>query len=161
MNEAGQMARQSTAFKIGWVLMFVASLAAIGLGIVIAIPTLDPGAEPFMQASLQNVRMQNPKVADWVWHENKESIIGFILLGVASASMTWNAVRRGERWAWATVLLIAVGYGILYMVIHISIAYLTYIPAAITLTVLIIIGGAMTAKTVFRREQEKQLPKPS
>lgn len=141
------------AFKVGWSLILIVGIVATILGIALLIPTLDPGAEAFMGKSLSEIRTFSPRVADWIWHENKESIFAFTLLGASIFLITWNALRRGERWAWYTLVLLTVGYDLMYIGIHAPIGYLTYIPVAVILLIVFLVGAVLTAKTVFQSKR--------
>jgi hypothetical protein len=146
-------------FTVGWVLMLLVNLSAVVLGAALIIPPLDPGAESFMGKSLAELRVFSPSVADWVWHENKESVFSFILLGVVGSSVTWNALRRGERWAWYTLVILVFGYDLVYIGIHAHIGYLFYVPIAMALLLLAVVGAALTARGIFIGAKQVR-PKP-
>lgn len=136
-------------FKVGWIAIFIVGISTIVAGIIIAIPTIDPAAEVFMGKSLEEIRDMDPKIADWIWHENKESIFTFILLGVAISSMTWNSLRKGERWSWYTVTVIVIGYISMYVIIHSTIGYTAYIPLVMVFLIAFVIGAILTIKSVY------------
>jgi hypothetical protein len=146
-------------YTVGWVLMLLVNLSAVVLGAALLIPPLDPGAEGFMGKSLTELRAFSPSVADWVWHENKMSIFSLLLLGVVGSSITWNALRRGERWAWYTLIFLVFGYDLVYIGIHAHIGYLFYVPIALALLLPAVGGAALTARGIFIGAKQVR-PKP-
>ena len=132
--------------------MFVAVVAALN-------PLLGEEGE-FVGLTFQELQATNPRLADNVWHLNvgvSSLAFGASLLVVLLA---WRGLSGGSRLAWYSILFLNLTFAAAVVAAHVPI-YIRYgssfdhwfLPA--TLTLVQLVGLAVTAKPVFSRQQEE------
>ena len=100
--------------------------------------------------SLDEIGTISPRLAGWALHASQEATFSLLLLGLAIATISPTAYRRGERWAWLLLAALTLGYIAANIAIHLAFGDTTYFPLVISQLAVAVVGLALPARRVFR-----------
>ncbi len=105
---------EPAALRVGVTLMTIGALAFIGYAVIFFIRNftdsfLELGIGPNeVDVGKTEIEAFSPSLYDYISHLHI-AVSGFIAAtGLAVAALAWFGVRRGERWAWVTAVVVPV-----------------------------------------------------
>lgn len=127
-------------------------MCAVGIGAIVTglQLLLDPG--PHIRTSglsLDELTSISPRLAGWALHASQEATFSLALIGLAITAVSATAYRRGERWAWALLAALTLGYIAANIWIHLTFGDTTYFPLVFSQLALALAGLALPMRRVF------------
>lgn len=102
--------------RFAWIFILIADAGFIAWGAMAALATehlAGPGSTPILEAEYQNftglswkeLNASSPKIAEFITILFRMYGAFNVIFGLLTVSITVSAFRRGERWAWWTLLV--------------------------------------------------------
>jgi len=112
----GNSARIKSVPRFAWILILIADAGFIAWGAMAALATdhlAGPGSTPILVAEYENftglswieLKTASPKIAGFITILFRMYGTFNVVFGLLTVAITVNAFRRGERWAWWTLLV--------------------------------------------------------
>ena len=136
------------ALAIGWKLMF-----AVGVGAIVTGAQLLLYPAQHVQTSgmtVEQIAAVSPRLAGWVVHASQEATVSLALLGLAIATISATAYRRGDRWSWALLAVLTVGYIAANIVIHLVFGDTTYFGLVLSELAIAMVGLVLPLRRFVR-----------
>jgi hypothetical protein len=116
LHHPGISARVTLVRRFAWILILIADAGFIAWGAMAALATehlTGPGSIPILEAEYQNftglswieLNTASPKIAGFITILFRMYGTFNVIFGLLTVAITVYAFRRGERWAWWTLLV--------------------------------------------------------
>ena len=116
LHHPGISARITSVPRAAWILILIADAGFIAWGAMAALATehlTGPDSTPILVAEYQNftglswieLKTASPKIADFITILFRMYGTFNVVFGLLTVAITVTAFRRGERWAWWTLLV--------------------------------------------------------
>ena len=116
LHHPGISAKIRSVPRFAWILILIADAGFIAWGAMAALATehlTGPNSTPILVAEYQNftglswmeLKTSSPKVAEFITILFRMYGAFNVIFGLLTVSITVSAFRRGERWAWWTLLV--------------------------------------------------------
>lgn len=116
LHHPGISAKIKSVPRIAWILILIADAGFIAWGGMAALATehlAGPGSTPILVAEYENftglswieLKTSSPKIAEFITILFRMYGAFNVVFGLLTVAITLNAFRRGERWAWWTLLV--------------------------------------------------------
>jgi hypothetical protein len=116
LHHPGISARIKSVPRFAWILILIADAGFIAWGGMAALATeylAGPGSTPILVAEYENftglswieLKAISPKIADFITILFRMYGAFNVVFGLLTVAITVSAFRRGERWAWWTLLV--------------------------------------------------------
>lgn len=115
--------RDNTHLRWGSYLMTFAGLFTIAYGLLFLYRTyftqgFEAGVDTLGGVTRAELAANNPEVLSYLLHLHVNVAGAIMALGAGIAILSWYGVRRGQRWAWATAILLPVIFLVLSLPVH-------------------------------------------
>ena len=151
---------KSRSVSIAWKIIMVPTFVALLFGLLFTFFTdalLNTGFEPFTGQSWSALVSASPKIAEYV----SRWLIGFgvvsLALTVSIFAITLMSFRRGERWSWYALLIIATIAWIFPIVNTLTLGEISTAIIVVIMLLLDYVALAISAKDILSK---KIAPKP-
>jgi len=128
-------------------------IAFMAIAVVAATNPL-PGEEGYLGRSFADIRTADPKLGNVIWHDYVA--FGTLLFGVSFliAYLAWFGLSRPSLQAWVPILILAVSILAFLMLAHVPIGNTSFAHfwVPVILAVVMLLGVAISAPSVFRAE---------
>ena len=116
LHHPGISAKIRSVPRFAWILILIADAGFVAWGAMAALATehlTGPNSTPILVAEYQNftglswmeLKTSSPKVAEFITILFRMYGAFNVIFGLLTVSITVSAFRRGERWAWWTLLV--------------------------------------------------------
>jgi hypothetical protein len=116
LQHHGLSAKMKSVPRFAWIFILIADAGVIAWGAMAALATehlAGPGSTPILVAEYENftglswiqLKTSSPKIAEFITILFRMYGAFNVIVGLLTVSITVSAFRRGERWAWWTLLV--------------------------------------------------------
>ena len=98
---------ESKLLNIAWIMILIVGLGFTIVGVIyVSLGTLMPYHENVIGLTSSEIRSFSPKLMNFIGELIR--LLGFFLigLGIVNIGLSLAGLRKGEKWAWITILLV-------------------------------------------------------